>query len=412
MKKSALFLIFIGLLTTLCLTIAAFFSFKELFKLIDYQKENLDLNDELMGLLSNIQNAETGQRGYIITGRIDYLEPYHQALQTIHMQLQRIENKSLLLKQKVLNQELISLIQLKLNEMNDIVQIRQTQSFDAAQKRMLSNEGKLLMDRIRILMHQLINYQSQGINQNQQAIQTLSKQTEGLILLTGIVPTLFFCLFGYLFSRKRNPWNLAKSQFQTSHEIDKGFPGDLKPLDITQEDRGMVADRSKGIEKNLEYQSEGFSKESGIKAPFLTEMSKISNEKEFFAWKVLIVDNDPDFRAVLTAYLHELGCQVMTASTGEEAIELAKKSGGSSAIQLITLDMLMAPLNGYDVVQNLKNYSNLKNIPIAFISIIAKEIKDKIPGVMAYIEKPITKENVLQLLQKCQAIREMDSIQK
>lgn len=142
-------------------------------------------------------------------------------------------------------------------------------------------------------------------------------------------------------------------------------------------------------------------KENAVKA-----IHHISNIRKPFPWKVLIVDNDPDFRKILTAYLIDLGCQVIAASTGEEALKIVE----TNSIDLITIDMLMAPLNGYDIVQQLQSNPALKNIPIAFISIVAKEIRGKIPGVVEYVDKPITKESILQLLQKCQSLRNTSSL--
>ena len=45
---------------------------------------------ELEATLSTLKDAETGQRGYIITGEDSYLEPYNNALHHIHAQLNHV----------------------------------------------------------------------------------------------------------------------------------------------------------------------------------------------------------------------------------------------------------------------------------------------------------------------------------
>ena len=42
-------------------------------------------------LVSTITDAETGRRGYIITDRLDYLQPYNSALRDIHHQLANLD---------------------------------------------------------------------------------------------------------------------------------------------------------------------------------------------------------------------------------------------------------------------------------------------------------------------------------
>ena len=49
-----------------------------------------DILDELEGTLSAIKDAETGQRGYIITGDEEYLKPYTAALPIINQRLERL----------------------------------------------------------------------------------------------------------------------------------------------------------------------------------------------------------------------------------------------------------------------------------------------------------------------------------
>lgn len=60
------------------------------------QKDTVDdrvnlIIQRLEHLISTITDAETGQRGYIITNRVGYLEPYYTAVSDIHSQLGNLD---------------------------------------------------------------------------------------------------------------------------------------------------------------------------------------------------------------------------------------------------------------------------------------------------------------------------------
>jgi signal transduction histidine kinase len=117
--------------------------------------DGLDLiNQRLEHLFSTITGAESGQRGFIITNRSDYLEPYNSAVGDIDKQL---ENLNMLLNSKPLNQQislnetnvLKGLIDAKMAELNQTITLRQSHGLNAVLPMILSNRGKILMDKIR-----------------------------------------------------------------------------------------------------------------------------------------------------------------------------------------------------------------------------------------------------------------------
>jgi CHASE3 domain sensor protein len=104
----------------------------------------------LEDLLSSMKDAETGQRGFLITGDESYLEPYHRALARIHS----IESKLNQLvrgdaQQSALAAELAAPIDGKLKELEMTIALRKSDGFDAARKVVDSDAGKKYMDQIR-----------------------------------------------------------------------------------------------------------------------------------------------------------------------------------------------------------------------------------------------------------------------
>nr|WP_165070087.1 response regulator [Paludisphaera rhizosphaerae] len=110
------------------------------------------LND----LLSLVKDAETGQRGFVITGDDRYLEPYNRALSQIDPTLQDVETH---LSDSLFKTERIAALKesvaAKLNELGETIQVRRTEGFDAARKIVATDHGKEAMDAIRNGMRQL-----------------------------------------------------------------------------------------------------------------------------------------------------------------------------------------------------------------------------------------------------------------
>src|SRR5215469_2663225 len=105
-------------------------------------------------LISDVTDAETGQRGYIITDAPDYLQPYNSALRDIRGQL---ANLDMMIANEPNNQQpslnqlniLKGLIEAKLAELNKTITLRQSHDINDVLPIILSNRGKVLMDNIR-----------------------------------------------------------------------------------------------------------------------------------------------------------------------------------------------------------------------------------------------------------------------
>jgi signal transduction histidine kinase len=127
---------------------------------------------KLESLFSTVKDAETGQRGYLLTGQASYLEPYHSAIKKLRPQVEELQTLTRAdSKQQQHLSTLNPLITQKLAELQKSINLRQNQGFDAALSEVLTNEGKQLMDRIRDTIHQMQQ------DKNQQ-LQTWLKQRQ------------------------------------------------------------------------------------------------------------------------------------------------------------------------------------------------------------------------------------------
>ncbi|HTB16746.1 MAG TPA: CHASE3 domain-containing protein [Bryobacteraceae bacterium] len=123
--------------------------------------------------LSSIKDAETGQRGFVITGNPEYLEVYSAAVAALPGQLNEL--RALAANdpaQRVRVATLNDLIAEKLSELKETVALRQNEGFKAALSEVETNRGKHTMDDIRKigadLQNEVYTGLTQGIRERQQ----------------------------------------------------------------------------------------------------------------------------------------------------------------------------------------------------------------------------------------------------
>jgi methyl-accepting chemotaxis protein len=106
--------------------------------------------DQLSELTSNIKDAETGQRGYLLTGNDTYLEPYRLANTSIDGVIRQLRDMTAdnPIQARRLDQAL-PLIQSKMAELKQTIDLRRTEGLDSALKVVLAGQGKAFMDNIR-----------------------------------------------------------------------------------------------------------------------------------------------------------------------------------------------------------------------------------------------------------------------
>ena len=107
--------------------------------------------------------------------------------------------------------------------------------------------------------------------------------------------------------------------------------------------------------------------------------------------RILLVDDTPANLDILSAVLEDLGCQLLVATSGERALELALRR----LPDLILLDVMMPEMNGFEVCMRLKAELATTEIPVVFVTALAEDISQgfKVGGA-DYITKPINADEV------------------
>ncbi|MDP6346250.1 MAG: response regulator, partial [Alphaproteobacteria bacterium] len=109
---------------------------------------------------------------------------------------------------------------------------------------------------------------------------------------------------------------------------------------------------------------------------------------------VLVVDDDPVARDLLSRHLGRGGYRVETAADGPEALRLARQLSPDA----ITLDILMPQMDGWAVLGALKEDPALENIPVTVLSILDDRRIGFSLGASDYMTKPIDREKLLEVI--------------
>jgi CheY-like chemotaxis protein len=109
---------------------------------------------------------------------------------------------------------------------------------------------------------------------------------------------------------------------------------------------------------------------------------------------VLVVDAEHDARLVLAHYLREMGCTVLTAGTGQEALEIARRERPD----LVTLDLRMPDLHGAEILRRLKADPDTREIPVVVVSVDAYEGRGRLVGALDLLPKPVERDDLLRVV--------------
>jgi signal transduction histidine kinase/CheY-like chemotaxis protein len=114
------------------------------------------------------------------------------------------------------------------------------------------------------------------------------------------------------------------------------------------------------------------------------------------ASQILVIDDDPTVHDLMARYLSKEGFRVMIATGGKEGIAMAKQNKPD----LITLDVLMAEMDGWAVLSELKADPVTADIPVIILTMFDDKEMGFALGASDYMTKPIDRERLLNVLRK------------
>lgn len=126
-----------------------------------------------------------------------------------------------------------------------------------------------------------------------------------------------------------------------------------------------------------------------------SEQTKVTRQQHTDR-RILVIDDDSQSRGLLRIHLENNDWQVITASSGEAGLQLARELRPAA----ITLDVMMPKMDGWTVLQHLKADPELAAIPVIMCTIVDEKKRGFALGATDYLIKPVQRELLLETLQK------------
>ena len=114
------------------------------------------------------------------------------------------------------------------------------------------------------------------------------------------------------------------------------------------------------------------------------------------ATTVLVVDDDPAARDLLSANLRGAGYRLLHAASGEEALKMARTMRPDA----ITLDVVMPKMDGWAVLSALKADAELSDIPVVMVTVLAERGLGLSLGAVDVLTKPVDRGDLIAVLHR------------
>ena len=123
-----------------------------------------------------------------------------------------------------------------------------------------------------------------------------------------------------------------------------------------------------------------------------------SSDESLVGQKVLLVDDDARNIFALSSVLERRGMEVLTATTGSEAIDLLQSTPD---VAIVLMDIMMPEMDGYQTMEVIRANAAFRRLPI--IALTAKAMKGDREkcleaGASDYLAKPVNTEQLLSAL--------------
>ncbi len=217
------------------LVAGSFWSFSQIDEAAEARKHSYIIMHRANDLLSALKDAETGQRGYLLTGDKAFLKQYSAVRDGVRGNLEELRQLTLNNSARHHLDVLAPLLVAKLAEMSHVIDLRRKYGINPALSAVNSGKGKLLMDSIRAEMKSFIQVEEGLLAQRDAAFQANMRRLLVAIIFTSLLGLLFVISFAYLTYREKQQQlkNYAFLQTQRLLEIQKGVNTQLQQANVT-----------------------------------------------------------------------------------------------------------------------------------------------------------------------------------
>ncbi len=202
------------------LIINAVVTYASLRALFDGWRSLNRIQDGLLGLdavLSDLRDAETGQRGYLLTGDETYLEPYRQAVAIVDADLNRLEGLAADDRaRRVRVADIRGRVAEKLSELQETIELRREKGPEAALRVVLSGRGKAVMDALRAQLGAAADEENRiRLRLNAESLSAFRKAMVSFAVISALSLGLL-CLMHYLDQKGRSALFQSEQRLATT----------------------------------------------------------------------------------------------------------------------------------------------------------------------------------------------------
>ncbi len=198
----------------------SFYAFSQMKEAADSRGHGNTVLKSASDLLSALKDAETGQRGYLLTGDETFLEPYVLARNTIGGQQEKLRQLTLNSAARRHLDAMAPLIDAKLAVLSHVIELRRNHDMTSALALMRSGQGKQLMDLIRVEMRGFIQIEEDSEAQSDAEFQSTMRHLFTIIIIASLLTLLFALAFAYLIYRETQQRLKNLAHLQTQHLLE------------------------------------------------------------------------------------------------------------------------------------------------------------------------------------------------
>jgi len=190
-----------ALLVALAVT-ASFWAFRQTRVAADARKQAYAVLNSADDLLSELRDAETSQRGYLLTDDETFLEPYLAVRDSISVHLQTLRASTALTAAQLHIDAMAPLVTAKLTEMARLVELRRNHFMTAAQMRAVEIQSKRSMGLIRDEMRRFVAIEASELTRHEAEFQANMHFLFVVIVIASVLILLLTLSFAYLLYRE------------------------------------------------------------------------------------------------------------------------------------------------------------------------------------------------------------------
>ena len=179
-----------------------FRSFAQIEAAAEARMNTVTLMNHADNLLSALKDAETGQRGYLLTGDDTFLRPYLAVRDSVSDQLKELRGRTLIPASQTHLDKLLPLMDAKMAEMAHNILLRKSGDMNAVTAAVSSGQGKKLMDLIRAELRSFTQLEQDVLAQREAAFRTSMRNLFAVIAVASLILLLLALAFAYLIYKK------------------------------------------------------------------------------------------------------------------------------------------------------------------------------------------------------------------